>query len=114
MNQVQLEIVKPPFRKLDAAAARPLRTVLKDAWSRGPRTIAIDLSGVAYVDSLGLSALVAENRNKPNGTSIVLFGLTDYVREVFEITRMSILFEIFESDAAVYAAHEDIHAAAAF
>jgi anti-anti-sigma factor len=108
----KLEIVKPPFRRLDAAAAQPLRGLMQSAWLRQQEVVALDLTDVAYIDSLGLSTLVAEYRQKPSTGKIVMFGLTEYVREVFEITRMSVMFEIFESASAVLAAHAGGHAAA--
>jgi anti-anti-sigma factor len=106
----KLEIVKPPFRRLDAAAAQPLRVLMQGAWLRQRDVVALDLTDVAYIDSLGLSTLVAEFRQKPPRGKIVLFGLTEYVREVFEITKMSLMFEIFESAPAVVAAHAGGHA----
>lgn len=110
----KIEIVKPTFRRLDAAAAAPLRGLMQAAWLRQRSIVALDLTEVAYIDSLGLSTLVAEFRQKPVGAKIVLFGLTEYVREVFEITRMSVMFEIFESAPAVLAAHAGGYAAGPF
>ncbi|HEY4122735.1 MAG TPA: STAS domain-containing protein [Byssovorax sp.] len=106
-------IVKPSFRRLDTKAAAPLRAMMAAAWAGGPRIVALDLTDVMYVDSLGLSALVAENRQRPTPGAIVVFGLTEYVREVFEISRLAELFDVFETAAAVRAALGDADAARA-
>lgn len=60
-----------------------------------PKKIVVDLSGVAYMDSSGVASLVKLlARVRRNQISLILAGLTDRVRSVFEITRLDTVFQI--------------------
>lgn len=55
----------------------------------------IDLSGVDYIDSSGLGVLVAvQKRAFQNGGGVVIRGLHHEVKELFELTRLTKVFEI--------------------
>ncbi|TWU13269.1 Anti-sigma F factor antagonist [Symmachiella macrocystis] len=63
------------------------------------RTQAIlDLSRVAFVDSAGLSGLLAcLQQVAQTGGDLKLCGITDEVRVLFDLIKMQRLFEIFDS-----------------
>lgn len=63
---------------------------------RVPRVI-VELSGVSYMDSSGVATLIEGLQlcQKYNG-KLVVAGLRDNVREVFELTRLDKIFEIFK------------------
>lgn len=63
---------------------------------RVPRVI-VELSGVSYMDSSGVATLIEGLQlcQKYNGT-LVVAGLRDNVREVFELTRLDKIFQIFQ------------------
>jgi anti-sigma B factor antagonist len=63
---------------------------------RVPRVI-VELSGVSYMDSSGVATLIEGLQlcQKYNG-KLVVAGLRDNVREVFELTRLDKIFEIFQ------------------
>lgn len=68
--------------------------------------VLLDLTGLSYVDSSGL-ALFIENlqRIQAYGGKLRLFGLRDAVRQIFEISRLDQVFQIFpDKDAALHAA----------
>lgn len=50
----------------------------------------IDLAGVAYVSSVGVSALVAAEQSlRARGGGLILAGLTPFVHQVLEVTRLA-------------------------
>lgn len=71
--------------------------------SQTPR-ILIDLSGVSYIDSSGLAVFIeALQRVMGYGGKLVLFGLQESVRNIFEIARLDQVFQIFPDEAAAQA-----------
>jgi len=87
-------------RELSAANARWFRNEVCAALSPGLKTIEIELSQADLVDSCGLGALVsllkAANDGKQNGDIIIMRLLNPQppVQQVFELTRMHLMFEI--------------------
>ena len=64
-----------------------------------PARILINLSGVAYMDSSGVASLVKMlSRTRKSNVPLLLFGMTDRVRSVFEITRLDSVFDIFQTE----------------
>jgi anti-sigma B factor antagonist len=95
-------VIRLAARRLDWAAEPTLRAIFAAAWHRRASTVVLDLSDVVYVDSLGLSALIAQHRNRPRGARIVVCSLAEQVRDVFEVTRLVSMFDVFASaEAAV-------------
>jgi len=96
-----IEVVKIEARKLDSSSSASLRTAVTKAWERGATVVALDMSDVIYVDSLGISALISEQRRRPSGSRIVLCGLTDYVQDVLEVTQLVRVFDVYaDAEAA--------------
>lgn len=63
-----------------------------------PKRLLLDLSGVPYMDSSGVGTLVEVFRRvTAYKGKLVLFGLTDRVRSVFEITKLDRFFTIRET-----------------
>ena len=63
--------------------------------------IVLDLSGVDYMSSVGLRALMAaaKSARKQSGT-IVVAGLQPTLQEIFEISRFVQIFQIFDNARA--------------
>jgi anti-sigma B factor antagonist len=75
-----------------------LRERLKDLVESGQRRIVLDLSGVDYIDSAGLGALVAGAASvRRGGGELKLANLTERVRGLMQITRLSTLFEVYDN-----------------
>jgi len=72
---------------------------------RVPKVI-VELSEVSYMDSSGVATLIEGLQlcQKYNGL-LVVAGLRDNVREVFELTRLDKIFQIFP-DVEAAKAHE--------
>jgi anti-sigma B factor antagonist len=69
------------------------------------RHLILDFSGVPYIDSAGIGALVGAyvNHHK-DGRSLALVGVTSRVRDALQVTRVEQFFQFYESqDAAALA-----------
>jgi len=86
--------------EVDIATAPQLAETLADAANGG--TVRVDISGVTFLDSSGLHALVAAHRYiTRNGRRMIICGPVDpIVSRTLEITRVDELFEIEEVPAA--------------
>ncbi len=60
-----------------------------------PARVVVDLTAVPYMDSSGVASLVKVlSRARRQGAKMVLCGLNDRVRGLFEITRLDNVFTI--------------------
>jgi anti-sigma B factor antagonist len=85
--------------EIDLHASPLLRERLHELAERPTPALAIDFSGVPYIDSSGLATLVEYVREtKAHDGKLALFGLQPKVRMVFELVRLNELFAI-EADA---------------
>ena len=66
--------------------------------SRVPRVV-VNLSGVHYIDSSGVASLVEGLKaSRDLGSRFILFGLSTAAREVFQLSRLLKVFEIYDSE----------------
>ncbi len=84
---------------LDARSAGDLKLEVNEKIEQGNVWILINLSEVPYMDSAGLGVLVSglKNTNRQNG-DLRLWGLQPDVRNIFELTRLNKVFQIFEEE----------------
>ena len=72
-----------------------LRAGLIGYIDKGYKTFILDLSGVDYINSSGLGTLVAiQKRALQNGGSVIIKGINGLVKDLFELTRLTKVFEI--------------------
>lgn len=93
--------------EIDVANADTVTRAFSEAASRGVPAgcICCDLTAVTFIDSTGLTALVAARRAcEERGIEMVLVGATGSVRRVLALTRVDSLFREFPSLAAFRAA----------
>jgi anti-sigma B factor antagonist len=92
-----------PEGDIDLGRSPVLRDSLRTEAAKRPGRLVIDLSMVEYMDSSGVATLVeALQMSRKNSTSLVLCGMKDKVRSIFEIARLDTVFTIAPSlDAAV-------------
>ncbi len=70
-----------------------LRQALREAATSKPERLVIDLSATPYIDSSGVATLVeALQLTAPFDGKVVLAGMSDRVRGVFEISRLINVF----------------------
>ncbi len=71
-----------------------MRRALSRALRAKPARISVDLSDVSYIDTSGLATLVEAARNaRGQGTRLLLDGMKDQPRYLFEITHLDRLFD---------------------
>lgn len=89
-------VMKLQEERLDAHNSGELRDKILGLLEAGGQRLIIDLSGVSFIDSSGLGALLSgyKNANLRSGT-FVLVGLQPRVQSMFELTRLHRVFEIF-------------------
>ena len=93
-KQDEMTVVRPDG-EIDLSRAPSFRTVIAEVFSSKPAKVVIDLSGVPYMDSSGVATLV-EGMQLANraGAVLVLVGLQDRVKSIFEIARLDTVFKI--------------------
>lgn len=81
--------------EIDLQTAPALRDRVDSVLAEGARSIVLELSGVSFLDSSGLGALLGIRREVTavNGT-LALLDLQPSVRKIFAITRMESAFDI--------------------
>lgn len=90
--------------EIDLHSAPPLKTALLEIGSvRGSR-VALDLSGVSFLDSTGIGALVGTlKKTREGGGQIAFFGAKPRVKRVFEIAGLWKAMPFYESREAALA-----------
>jgi anti-sigma B factor antagonist len=90
--------------RFDAEGGAFLKGQLPSLVSEQQPNLIIDMNGVTFVDSLGLTALVSGLKLcRKNRGILRLVGLQPSVRLLFEITRLDHAFELYDSVEAAMA-----------
>jgi anti-anti-sigma factor len=94
-------VVLAPVGRIDHASAEGFKTALAPHIARcaaGQDQVVLDLSGVDYISSAGLRVLMlARKQAKAQGGTLAVAGLTPVVKEIFEISRFTVVFDLFPS-----------------
>ena len=84
--------------QIDLGSSPALRKTLLDSL-QGTDRVAVNLVAVKYIDSSGIASLLevlkAARQSKKR---LVLFGLTKSVLQVLQLTRLTGIFEILETE----------------
>ncbi len=84
--------------RMDAQVSGLLKGRIQELLDKGSAKLVLDLEGLEFLDSSGLGALVScLRRVREKKGEIKLAGLRPEVRSIFDITRVSRLFHIFEN-----------------
>lgn len=89
--------------RIDAAGAIQFKDRMRELTDDGPARVILDLSGVDFLDSSGLGAVVAAMKQAGANKKLELAGLTPTVAKVFRLTRMDGVFTIHASVEAALA-----------
>jgi len=74
-----------------------LRKSFEDVIKAGTKKIIVDFSSVPYIDSSGLATLIELfQRLKKTDGKLRICNMSEKVRNVFEVTKLHKLFEIYE------------------
>ena len=92
-------LVLSPGGRIDHANSEDFRSSLGpfiDRCKNDGEQIVLDLSGVDYISSAGLRCfMLAEKQAKAQGGTIVVAAMQPVVKEIFEISRFTLVFETF-------------------
>ena len=92
-----LLVVRALDSRIDAAVAIQFKEHMRDLVKAAPSRVLLDLSGVTFLDSSGLGAVVAVMKLLGPDRRLELTGLTPTVEKVFRLTRMDTIFIIHRS-----------------
>lgn len=88
--------------ELDLATAPVLKTALAELHDQGRRQFVLDLSGVAHLDSTGLSVLIGFQKRLNQDGELALAAPAPNVLALFDLVGISACFAVFDSvDEAV-------------
>ena len=86
--------------ELDASSSGQLTVTIEPLVSQGRPWLVIDLQGVNFIDSAGLSVLVRCFKHARGAAGTIrLAGLQPSVRRVFELTRLDRVFDLYKDTA---------------
>jgi anti-anti-sigma factor len=86
--------------RLDLTSGNALKDGVKELLTGGKASIHLNLKEVEFVNSSGLGALVSIMKEiRLHRGRLTLSDLADYVREIFDITQLSHIFEIFATES---------------
>lgn len=95
-----ITIIKINKERLDAALAPDLKTELLLLVDQGVTNVLVDISGVEYVDSSGLGALLFGLRQLKNvGGQLKLLGAKNRIMNLIRIARLESILPNFEDKA---------------
>lgn len=87
-----------PSGEIDLSRSPAFRERLRLVLQKGVSKVVVDLNQVPYMDSSGVATLVeALQIARRENITLVLCGLQDKVRSVFEIARLDSVFKIVKS-----------------
>ncbi len=82
--------------EIDLHRSAMFQEALLKPLNHSPRRMIVDLAGVSYMDSSGVASLVKLlSRVRRDKIDLRLAGLTPRVRNVFEITRLDTVFDLY-------------------
>lgn len=95
-------MVLTPVGRLDITTAWQFRLKLQECISKHSRHVVVNLGQVNFIDSSGLTSLVAGMRDadKVKG-SFRICNVHPEAKLVFEVTMMDTVFEIFETEEQI-------------
>jgi len=93
--------------RFDAASAAAVRDRLHDLIAQGHSKLVLNLSRMEFIDSAGLGALVScLRRAAADGGDLRLAEVPAFCRSIFELTRLTRVFKVRESEEEAVAAIE--------
>ncbi len=83
--------------RLDAKAALDFKNMIVKEIDEGANNLVIDLEQVDFIDSSGLGALVSILKILSKEGRLSITGLTQKTEQIFRLTRMDTIFNIYPS-----------------
>lgn len=96
-------VIRPEVSRLDALAAPAFRECVTEAAKEHNSHIVVDLINVEFMDSSGLGAVIGSYKAVQATGGLALCSVHENVKEVFTLTHMDRIFEIFDDfDACLH------------
>ena len=97
--------------RLDLASGTNLKEELKKILDQDRNMIHLNLSDVEFINSSGLGSLVSIMKEvRLRKGRLTLSNLASYVKEIFEITQLSHIFEIYETQEEALNSYQSVTA----
>lgn len=85
--------------EIDLYNAPEIKEKIKDEMNKNKVNIIINLDKVTYIDSSGIGVLISSLSNlKKVGGALKLINVYASVRKVFELTKLTSFFDIYDSE----------------
>lgn len=89
---------------INGLADHALSAAYDEAESRNPSSIVLNFSDVHYINSTGIALVVGLlARARQAHRRLLVYGLTDHYREIFNITRLSDFMEMHSDETSALA-----------
>lgn len=96
-RQAGVTLIAPGVKRLDASAAPAFKQEVVRLVEAGDTRLVLDLSGVSFLDSSGLGAMVSVLKALGQRGTLVVCGVSGAVLALFQLTRMDKVFQIVGS-----------------
>ena len=101
IEQYESDVVLTPHGEVDLSSSPELRESLLSALRDKPAKLIVNLDKTPYMDSSGVATLVeAMQKAMRSQTKLVLCGMEEKVRSIFEIARLDAVFTIVDDTKA--------------
>ena len=85
--------------RLDLNTSGEVKDAIKELLSGGVKKIILNLTRVDFINSSGLGVLVSTLKDvRLTNGRLALTNLSPYVREIFDITQLSNVFDIYDDE----------------
>ncbi|HOJ50793.1 MAG TPA: STAS domain-containing protein [Spirochaetota bacterium] len=85
--------------EIDLYNAPDIKDTIKNLIDSGKRQVIINLEKVSYIDSSGIGVLISSLSNlKKVGGALKIINVYASVKKVFELTKLTSFFEIYDSE----------------
>ncbi len=98
-----ITLLVPDVTRLDASTANALREALIGQLGTGAEKLVLDLSGVSFLDSSALGALIAAAKRVGPSGHFGVAGTQPAVARLFALTHMDRVFTLYPSTAEAIA-----------
>lgn len=96
---------------IDRDECRELLQLLEQTCEAGPANIVFDLSDLRIMNSTGLNILVHSlTMARKSGGEVLVCGVSEKIKQLFIITKLNTIFQVFESEDDALAAFESMQA----
>lgn len=96
------------FGEIDAGSSIYLDNAFKEALENNEKKIATNMSGLEYISSAGLGVFISHLEEfENNNVKLVLFGINEQVKQVFDILGLEKLLKIVSDEKDALAAFDE-------